>query len=78
VIEVHEGIRGPKPLAQFFAGNHGTGSFEQHSENRKRLFLKAQLAPLLAKLPRPQVDLENAKPEDRGVLGGWRVSRHAA
>jgi hypothetical protein len=42
VLKINEGIVGPQPLAEVFAGHELTGALEEHREQLERLLLKGE------------------------------------
>src|SRR5216683_1607034 len=61
VIEVHEGITGPKVALQLFASDHFTAAFQKESEDLTGLFLELDADAMLAELPGAEVELKNAE-----------------
>jgi hypothetical protein len=61
-------------LPEFFAGQHLTGAFEEHSQELKWLLRQPEIRPIPAKLPGFEIELKEAKAND--VLG--RRNRHSA
>jgi hypothetical protein len=51
VVEVHEGVGGPKFLAQFLASDDVAGALEQERENLERLLLQTELPAVLRSSP---------------------------
>jgi hypothetical protein len=47
VLEVDEGVGGPDPFLEFFAGDEFAGIFEQNSEDSDGLGLDLELKPVL-------------------------------
>jgi hypothetical protein len=39
MIEIHERVRRPEPIAQFVAGNHFAGMLQKQAKNAERLLL---------------------------------------
>src|SRR5208282_2977270 len=55
VIEVHESVFGPKPLAKLLSRDHLPGLLQQHRQYLEGLLLKLDPVALLGQLPRTQV-----------------------
>jgi len=49
-IEIDEGVRGPEPLMEFFAGNDIAGMLQQQRQYLEGLILKFQADAVLAQL----------------------------
>jgi hypothetical protein len=55
MVEIHEGVFGPKPLAKLFSRHYLAGLLQQHGQNLKGLVLKLDLVAVLVKLTGAQV-----------------------
>jgi hypothetical protein len=61
VVEIHEGICGPKLLPQRGAGNGLSRLFQQHGQHLKRLLLQFDLAALPAQFSGVKINLDQSK-----------------
>ena len=68
MIEIDEGVCGPKGSLQFVPGNDLSRSLQQCFENLKRLLLQSDSQPVLAQFSGPKIDLEDAKADGCGTL----------
>ena len=65
VIVIDEGIRRPKPLAQFFPAHQFAGTIEQFEQNLQRLPLQARARlPFLAQFSCAAIELIQGEAED--------------
>src|SRR5712692_7873593 len=69
-VEVHEGIRRPELLLEFFSRDDLTRMLQQQRQDVKRLVLKLDLQAVLAQLARTQIELECAEANPSG-WGGY-------
>jgi hypothetical protein len=60
-IKINEGMSGPEVLPQLFSRHHFTGMFQKEAENLEGLFLQLDSNAALAKLSRPDIQLENTE-----------------
>lgn len=66
MIEINEGVRRPKSVAQFLPGNQFSRPFKECRQNLKRLFLELYLLSPLAQFPGVEIDLEGAEADNSG------------
>ena len=71
MVEIHEGVGGPKFLAQFLARDHIAGALQQQGQHLERLLLQAKLRAVLAQFARGEVELEDSKPRDSAGVIAW-------
>jgi hypothetical protein len=68
VVEVHESVGGPEKSLKFLASYDLAGVLEQHSQDSKGLFLKANTQAVLAQFARSKVHFEDSKTEPSANL----------
>ena len=68
MIEIDEGVCGPKGSLQFVPGNDLSRSLQQCFENLKGLLLQSDPQPVLAQFSGPKIDLEDAKADGCGTM----------
>lgn len=70
VVEIHEGVCGPKLFLKLLAGNHFAVVLEQDGQDPEGLFLKAHAEAMLAQFAGAEVHLENSETEPpTGLIG---------
>ena len=67
-LKIHENIRGPQTLPQFFAGHELARPFQQGLEHLKRFVLEPQLNAVLAQLARVRIELEYTEANATGPI----------
>ncbi len=75
MVEIHERVGWPEPLAQFFPSDDAASTFEKQRQYRKRLVLKTDPAPLLAEFSKIQIGFKDPKAEDPELACGVRRGR---
>src|SRR5713101_9864120 len=63
VVEIHESVRGPEFFLKFLASYDLAGMLQQHRQDLKGLFLKANSQAVLAQFASAKIQFENAKTE---------------
>src|SRR5713226_1744959 len=61
MIKIHKGTGGPKFLMDILARYYLPGLLQQQGQKLKRLVLQLDFHPVLAQLPRTEVQLEGAE-----------------
>jgi len=64
VVELYDGVVRPEPLLQLFARYHVAWTLYQHLKNAKRLFLKADSAPVPVQFTRLEIQFEGPQTDD--------------
>jgi hypothetical protein len=61
VVEIHEGVGRPEPIAEFLARDDIAGSLQQVSKNLEGLFLQFDTHTTAAQFASSQIELEQSK-----------------
>jgi hypothetical protein len=64
LVKVDEGVGRPQPAADLFAGDHFSGTVQQHEKKLRRLLLQPHAQTLLPQLPCCGVQFKDAETED--------------
>ncbi len=70
MVEIHEGVRRPEPLAQLVARQDLAGTLQQHGEHLEGLLLQLEFRAVLAQLAGTQVHFANAEAIEARIGGG--------
>jgi len=68
VVEINEGVGGPKLFLKLLASDNLAGMFEERGEHLERLLLKADSQAMLAQFASSKVQFENSEAEAAAQL----------